>query len=60
MWSSFVDQSTLCKKGSFLEENEGVDTARGQRPGVVGWKIIISHGCPLLALQLVLKSHCVF
>ena len=57
MWSSFVDQSTLCKKGSFLEENEGVDTARGQRGGwMENYNLTwLSFACPAVGVKIPLR-----
>jgi hypothetical protein len=52
-----LDQSTLCKKGSFLEENEGVETARGQRGGwmekyIRTW---LSFACPAVGVKIPLR-----
>jgi hypothetical protein len=52
-----LDQSTLCKKGYFLKENEGVETARGQRGGWMEKYILtwLSFGCPPVGVKIPLR-----
>ena len=51
------DQSTLCKKGVFLEENEGVETTGGQRGGWMEKYILtwLSFACPAVGVKIPLR-----
>lgn len=51
------DQSTLCKKGAISEENEGVETAGGQRDGWMEKYILtwLSFVCPAVGVKIPLR-----
>lgn len=51
------DQSTLCKKGAFSEEHEGVETAGGQKGGWMEKYILtwLSFACPAVGVKIPLR-----